>query len=341
MTNKDAVQITQKYQIALVGSGGGHLRQLKDIAPGLKDFDVFFVTETSGLSDSLKDQYHVENLPHFAFGQKKTGSYAEFLTSGFANAFKSFALAFKTKPDLVISTGAGSAFFYVLMRRLLGSRYIFIESFARVDGPSLFGRLSHKFANRLIVQWPGLLKTWPHAVVCNPLHPIDLPSGQKPRTNVFVTVGTTHPFDRMIKAVETLKNDGRLTAPVTAQIGNSSYAPSAITCFKSCNFETMQQYLCAADIAVCHGGTGSLIVALQSGAAVVAMAREAKFNEHYDDHQVEIVRAFAERGLIEVAHDADSLASSIERIKVAQRRSVRMDSGEMIKVIRDYIDSHI
>ncbi len=338
MIIKDVTQRQKKYQIALVGSGGGHLRQLKDIAPGLRDYDVFFVTEASGLSDSLKGQYRVENLPHFAFGQKKTGSYGEFLTAGFANAFKSFALAFRTKPDLVISTGAGSAFFYVLMRCLLGSRYIFIESFARVDGPSLFGRLSCRLANRLIVQWPNLLKTWPEAVVCNPLHPIDLPVEHVTRNTIFATVGTTHPFDRMIKAVEVLQKDGRLSVPVTAQVGNSTYLPSTMTCFKSCDFEAMQKYLWAADIAICHGGTGSLIVALQSGAAVVAMAREAKFNEHYDDHQVEIVRAFAERGLIEVAHDADSLASAIERIKVSSRRSVRMDSSDMIKVIRDYID---
>src|SRR3546814_12878481 len=72
----------------------------------------------------------------------------------------------------LISTGAGSALFTALLGRLTGARFVLIESFARVRGPSLFGRMAHRFATKVIVQSEALKSRWPHAEVCDPLKEI-------------------------------------------------------------------------------------------------------------------------------------------------------------------------
>src|SRR3546814_7525886 len=66
-------------------------------------------------------------------------------------------------------SGAGSALFTALFGRMTGAKFVLIESFARVRAPSLFGRMVHRFANKVIVQSEGLKARWPHAEVCDPL----------------------------------------------------------------------------------------------------------------------------------------------------------------------------
>ena len=56
---------------------------------------------------------------------------------------------------------------------------------------------------------------------------------------------------------------------------------------------------------------GSLVTALSAGCHVIAMPRSFTLGEHYDDHQEEITTAFADRGLIAVAHGPDDLARLI------------------------------
>src|SRR3546814_2135632 len=75
-------------------------------------------------------------------------------------------------------------------------------------------------------------------------------------------------------------------------------------------FAEVQAILARADIVFCHGGTGSLVTGTQAGCHVIAMPRTAARGEHYDDHQEEIVTAFADRGLIQVAKEAEDLPAA-------------------------------
>src|SRR3546814_8877483 len=65
-----------------------------------------------------------------------------------------------------------------------------------------------------------------------------------------------------------------------------------------------------ADIVFCHGGTGSLVTGCQAGCRVIAIPRDPERNEHYDNHQEEIVTAFAERGLIQTARETEDRKST-------------------------------
>ena len=46
----------------------------------------------------------------------------------------------------------------------MGKKVIYIESFARVDEPSLTGKLMYHVADLFIVQWKEMMEFYPNAV---------------------------------------------------------------------------------------------------------------------------------------------------------------------------------
>ena len=300
----------QYPRVCLAASGGGHVRQILDLKPFWQAYDHYLVTEPTALGFSLAEEHPTRFVDHFAFGQARVASKMTLVVAGLRNMWASLKHTLRERPDIVISTGAGSALFTALFARLIGAKFVLIESFARVRAPSLFGRMVHRFANKVIVQSEGLKSRWPHAEVCDPLKIL---GGGRPEKEplVFLTVGTVMPFDRLVKAVEELKKQGLLPERIIAQVGDGGYRPEGWEVHERLPFNDMQAILEKADIVFCHGGTGSLVTGARAGCRVIAMPRSAAKGEHYDDHQEEIVTAFADRGLIQVARETDELQQAL------------------------------
>lgn len=307
----------RRPRICLAASGGGHVRQILDLKPFWQNHDYYLVTEPTALGHSLAGEHPTRFVDHFAFGQARIASKATLAMSGVRNMWASLKHILRERPDVVISTGAGSALFTALFGRLTGAKFVLIESFARVRAPSLFGRMSHRFANKVIVQSEGLKARWPHAEVCDPLKILgEGRPGKEPLA--FLTVGTVMPFDRLVKGVEALQAEGLLPERVIAQVGDGGYRPQGWETHERLPFDEVKAILAKADIVFCHGGTGSLVTGAQAGCRVIAMPRSAARAEHYDDHQEEIVTAFAERGLIQVARETGDLAPALAAARTTE-----------------------
>lgn len=80
------------------------------------------------------------------------------------NTFKSLCLFIKEKPDVIISTGALSTIPMCLIGKLTRRKLIFIESFAKVNSPTLTGKLLYKFADQFYVQWEQMKEHYPKAI---------------------------------------------------------------------------------------------------------------------------------------------------------------------------------
>ena len=70
----------------------------------------------------------------------------------------------RKNPDIFISTGAGIAVPFFYIGKLLGKRLIFIESFTRINMPSLTGRLVYPISDLFFIQWDELKKHYPKAI---------------------------------------------------------------------------------------------------------------------------------------------------------------------------------
>ena len=76
------------------------------------------------------------------------------------NLVRNLILAWRTlrvvRPRIVLSTGAGVAVPFAWLGRLRGMKVVYVESFTRIESPSLSGRLVAPIANRVYAQWPEL-----------------------------------------------------------------------------------------------------------------------------------------------------------------------------------------
>ncbi len=305
------------FRLCLAGSGGGHVRQLLDLEPVWSAHDYFFVTEESALGESIASDHPARFVDHYSFGQLRLGKPFKMLRAMIRNLVQSIEILRQEKPSVILTTGAGAVFWIALLGRLSGAKVILVESFARFEAPSKFGRMVKPFATDVIAQSEQLKERWPDALVFDPFRRLEAARPPK-KPLVLATVGATLPFDRMTGGVVDLARSGAITEEVILQTGIGSKAAAEaerVRAFPALSFEEMKAILRDADIVVTHGGTGSLITALREGCRVVAMPRQFARGEHYDDHQFEITTAFADRGLIEVAVEQDDLGPAIERAR--------------------------
>jgi UDP-N-acetylglucosamine transferase subunit ALG13 len=326
----------RRLRVCLAASGGGHVRQLLELEEAWADCDCFVISEDTAFSRSVVEKYPVFFVQHFALGQAKLGMPFRMLSAGIHNFLHSARVILNRRPDVIISTGAGSAFFSVLWARMLGAKFILIESFARFDKLSLFARMASPFATYKIVQSASLVAQLPGAKVFDPLEVSQSPRPEK-RQLLFATVGATLPFDRMVDCVCRLKRDGGIPETVVIQAGIGGFVPNDLEAFETLTYTQMRDYLREADIVVCHGGTGSIITALREGCRTIVMPRQFSKGEHYDDHQLEIAEAFAARGLIIPANSIAELESALILARSQQPVTATTNPVKLIKYLRQIL----
>lgn len=311
----------KRLRVCLAASGGGHVRQLLDLEPLWKKHDSFFVTEDSALGRSIAQTQETYFVPHVALGQAKLGKPLKMVAAAAVSLRESWRILAQTKPDVVLTTGAGSMAPLVMLARMKGARIVLIDSFARFERPSTFARLMSPLAHLRIAQAKTLAANWKGSQAFDPFRTIDAPRPPKEHL-VFGTVGATLAFPRLVDLVTGAYRDGVIDGRVILQTGNGANVDCAgIECAEAFSFADIQALLERADFVVCHGGTGSLITALRAGCRVIAVPRRYELGEHYDNHQAEITENFRKRGLIEVADTPEEFATAIERLK--QREPVR------------------
>jgi UDP-N-acetylglucosamine transferase subunit ALG13 len=129
---------------------------------------------------------------------------------------------------------------------------------------------------------------------------------------IFVTVGThTAQFDRLVRAAEAY---ARTTSEeIVVQRGASVEETTIARSFAFCDSTEMDRLIRGSRVVVCHGADTILDV-LRAGKPVLAVPRQERYGEHLNDHQVDFVRALAERGWITFLQDPEAgLAEAIER----------------------------
>lgn len=144
-------------KMCMAASLGGHLEEIARLASLKQEYEIFVVTEKGGFQEVnlCNNVYHVEHL------NRKEVLFFVKIISVF---FRSFRILLKEKPDVIISTGALATYPICLLGKLMRIKIIYIESFARVDTPSLTGKMMYPIADLFIVQWEEMLKIFPKAI---------------------------------------------------------------------------------------------------------------------------------------------------------------------------------
>lgn len=316
------------------------MRQLLDLADFWSEHNHFFVTEDTALGHSIAKREDTEFVPHFALGQARLGAPLTMLRQALRSAFKSLLIAWRRRPDYVITTGAGSQIFLVLWSRLLGAKIVLIDSFARFDKPSAFARLAGPFAHYRFSQSKHAGQAWNNAEVYDPLRPLETSPPSK-QDLVFATVGATLPFPRLTALVLQAKANGTLRGQLVLQVGEVDELPeppdAETRIVRTLPYEEVQALLDTTRVVICHGGTGSILTALRKHCRVIVIPRTFERGEHYDNHQSEIARSFHDRGLVLTAEDSPSLAQALNATERFEPKAVTTDYSSLVERLRQII----
>lgn len=155
---------------------------------------------------------------------------------------------------------------------------------------------------------------------------------------VFITLGSQKfQFNRLLKAVDELIENGVLTDGVFAQTGYSDYQPRNYKFKQFLDREEFAKYEAEAEIVITHGGTGAIIGAVKKGKKVIAVPRLSKYGEHVDDHQLQIIEQFKNQNLICGLDDCNQLIDGLAYVKNHEFSTYNSNTSTIIASIEEYI----
>ncbi|MCX8190176.1 MAG: glycosyl transferase [Candidatus Diapherotrites archaeon] len=154
---------------------------------------------------------------------------------------------------------------------------------------------------------------------------------------VFVAVGTHEkPFNRLIRAVDEIA-ESQKNIEFFVQTGNSTYVPKHCKFKKFLSPEQYEEEIKKADVVVSHSGAGSIISALANKKPLIIVPRLKKYDEHTDDHQLDIANALERMNKAKVVCDMENLC---EALLNAKKTCSKMQSSRqrLIARIKKFLD---
>jgi UDP-N-acetylglucosamine--N-acetylmuramyl-(pentapeptide) pyrophosphoryl-undecaprenol N-acetylglucosamine transferase len=286
----------------LVASSGGHLKELHHLRERVRGISAPFswVTFDTPQSRSLLAGEEVDFVP-FVGGRDPL------------NVARNFGAARRVlrrrRPRALLSTGSAVALPYFVLGR--GGRLPchFVESAARIDGPSLTGRLMTRVPGvDLYAQYRGWAGgRWRFGgSVFDSFAGAERPSGPPSRLGkIVVTLGTYRGYDfsRLLRRLlEVLPPE----AEVLWQTGDTDVSGLGIEGRQAIPEAELSAAMREADAVVAHAGVGTALAAFELGVCPLLVPRRFAQGEHVDDHQRQIAEELAERGLA-LSVDADDV----------------------------------
>lgn len=129
---------------------------------------------------------------------------------------------------------------------------------------------------------------------------------------IFVCTGSqVYQFDRLLKKLDELIVDGTITESIFAQIGASTYLPQHYEYKPFLSSDEFKDYQNKASLIISHGGTGALVGASKLGKNIIAVPRLAKYGEHTDDHQLQIVDVLEKQGYVRTVYEMEDLGKTV------------------------------
>jgi len=81
----------------------------------------------------------------------------------FKNLFTAYKIIKKIKPTVIFSTGGPICLPYALVAKLVGTRFVYLDTLSRVIEPSNTAKLLYKFklADEMFCQWENITQKYP------------------------------------------------------------------------------------------------------------------------------------------------------------------------------------
>ena len=156
---------------------------------------------------------------------------------------------------------------------------------------------------------------------------------------ILVILGTQDKeFPRLLEVVEKNIKNGNIKEKVVVQAGQTKYKSDCMEILDLLPAPEFDKLMDKADLIITHGGAGSILNAIKKNKKVIAAARLAKYGEHHNDHQKQIIGEFVKQGYILELEDFNELGDLIKKAKKFKTKKFVSNTNNMIKLVENYIE---
>ena len=158
---------------------------------------------------------------------------------------------------------------------------------------------------------------------------------------IFVTLGTQDkPFDRLLKAIDREITKGNIKDEVIVQAGFTKYKSKNMKILNLIDRDKFEKLITDCDLLITHGGVGSIMTGLYHNKTIISVPRLSKYGEHVNDHQIQIINNFNDKGYIIGLQDLNKLNDALIKAKTFKPIKYKSNTKNMIKLISEYIDNN-
>lgn len=157
---------------------------------------------------------------------------------------------------------------------------------------------------------------------------------------ILVLLGTQDkPFTRLLTAIEKEIKNKHINEKVIVQAGFTKYKSKYMQIFDLLPNEEYVNIIKEADLIITHAGIGSILTGLKNNKKVIAAARLKEYNEHTNNHQLQILEEFYHKGYILKLEDFSKITDVINKSKIFVPKEYESNNKNFVKLIEDYIDN--
>lgn len=155
---------------------------------------------------------------------------------------------------------------------------------------------------------------------------------------IFVTLGTQDkPFSRILDLID----KSGIQEDVVVQGGFTSFKSPKMQMHTYFSPYELNDNLMKSRIVVTHGGVGSIMQGLKLKKKIIALPRLAKYGEHQNDHQLEIVGAYAKRGYILEWQEGESFDDVLLRAESFKPTQFESNHSVFVSKLKEYIQNNV
>lgn len=158
---------------------------------------------------------------------------------------------------------------------------------------------------------------------------------------ILVLLGTqNNSFVRLLEAIQKNIDNGVITDEVIVQAGFTKFESKEMKIVSLIDKNELSKLQDKADLIITHGGVGSIISSLKKDKKVIVVPRLKKYDEHVNNHQLQIARRFEQEGYVKHVINLKNLEKVMKSMDEFIPRPYESDESNILTIIENYINNN-
>lgn len=158
---------------------------------------------------------------------------------------------------------------------------------------------------------------------------------------ILVLLGTqNNSFHRLLEEIEKLIDKKIIKDDVVVQAGYTKFESNKMKIFDLIPKEELENLQGKANLIITHGGVGSIISSIKKDKKVIAVPRMHQYEEHVNNHQMDIVENFNKQGYIIGIGKVEDLEQAIKEIENFEPKKYQINNEKMLRIVEEFIDNN-